>query len=765
MEQSLPSVLSLMQTNSEDKMSSTLPSNNQEPVSLHCVSGFLKGENDTLTNTVIIQSEFSQSYIPQTQVKMEYDQDASSLVDVNIIEMSPHSHGGATEEFLDLGLQVMKEVPDDVTTGLIPPVEMDDEFERNTLAFSDKPLNRRKKVAERSAASRKRKTTEINCDASIQGMKCSTEQLLSVVHRIVERNTAELLGTVGEEYESIASPDSESELSDSDGPECSSSADVTVGQEIVGAVGSTTDFEYSSAESCDEESKDHLSRQSNSESYWSKDPPPQSETRSSTSRSCPGHALGPSVVTPKDAWELFISENIIDEILRCTNLEGQRAASAKGKLWKEVTKEELKAFIGLTLLIGMEKSEDVPTQELFLDPLQNPLYKATMSGGRFEDIGRYLRFDDKRTRVERETSDTLAAFRYVWDLFLINCRERFIPSDCVTVGEQLVLFRGRCKFLQFKPGPPAKYGIKIFWMCDARVPYAIDAVIYIGRLPGEVNPAENTVLKLSSGLQETGLNITMGNYFTSVPLAEKLLERNLTMVGTLHHNNPDVPPVMWPSKLRALYSSEFGFCGNMSMVSYVPQLKKAKILLSTMHTSKALDKTSAKNKPEVIQYYNLTKGGVDSVDQMTRNYTCRRKTGRWPTLLWYNMLDVAVVNSYSIFIAQHPNFLSSGHSMQRLFMKELVKELVMPQMHRRCEETPKLPKTILEAMKICGVVKSWPGITSQLQEQSDLRKNRKRCSYCRATRDRKVSTTCSHCSAPVCKDHSGMLVICCQCMH
>jgi hypothetical protein len=64
-------------------------------------------------------------------------------------------------------------------------------------------------------------------------------------------------------------------------------------------------------------------------------------------------------------------------------------------------------------------------QELFVDPM----YKATRSVGRYEDICRYLRLDDKRNRVFREATNHLAAFRYVWDLFLENCRGRFIPSD------------------------------------------------------------------------------------------------------------------------------------------------------------------------------------------------------------------------------------------------------------------------------------------------------------------------------------------------
>ena len=101
----------------------------------------------------------------------------------------------------------------------------------------------------------------------------------------------------------------------------------------------------------------------------------------------------------------------------------------------------------------------------------------------------------------------MAAFRYVWDCFLANCKRVFIPSDCVTIDEQLVPFRGRCKFMQYMPSKPAKYGIKIFWMCDARVPYAIDGMIYTGRQPGEEvqrNLGANIVQQLSSGFRQTG---------------------------------------------------------------------------------------------------------------------------------------------------------------------------------------------------------------------------------------------------------------------
>lgn len=78
----------------------------------------------------------------------------------------------------------------------------------------------------------------------------------------------------------------------------------------------------------------------------------------------------------------------------------------------------------------------------------------------------------------------------------------------------------------------------------------------------------------------------MDNFFTSVPLAEKLLKNNLTIVGTLRQTSRQA------SKSRELHSSEFGFHGNMTMVSYVQKKGKAVVLLSTMHDDKAVDNNS-----------------------------------------------------------------------------------------------------------------------------------------------------------------------------
>ena len=62
-----------------------------------------------------------------------------------------------------------------------------------------------------------------------------------------------------------------------------------------------------------------------------------------------------------------------------------------------------------------------------------------------------------------------------------------------------------------------------------------------------------------------------------------------------------------------------------------------------------------KKTPQIILYYNKTKGGVDTVDQMMRNYFRKRMTWRWPTVLWRNVLDVATLSAFTIFKALQSN--------------------------------------------------------------------------------------------------------------
>ena len=149
----------------------------------------------------------------------------------------------------------------------------------------------------------------------------------------------------------------------------------------------------------------------------------------------------------------------------------------------------------------------------------NPMYMATMPVKRFEDIRPFLRFDNKRTREFCQQTDHMATFRYIWDLYISNCKRWYSPHECVTTDEQLAPFKVRYKFLQYIPTKPGKYGTKIFWLCDSITNYGFNGSVYIGRQAGEEvkrDLGSSIVHELCSPIQHSGRNVTANNFFTRV---------------------------------------------------------------------------------------------------------------------------------------------------------------------------------------------------------------------------------------------------------
>ena len=74
---------------------------------------------------------------------------------------------------------------------------------------------------------------------------------------------------------------------------------------------------------------------------------------------------------------------------------------------------------------------------------------------------------------------------------------------------------------------------------------SMEVFIYTSRQPGEKvkrNVGSSIVHEQCSPLQHSGRNVTADNFFTSVQLAESLLNKNLTLVGTLQQNKPAYTP-------------------------------------------------------------------------------------------------------------------------------------------------------------------------------------------------------------------------------
>ncbi|XP_055950804.1 piggyBac transposable element-derived protein 4-like [Argiope bruennichi] len=232
------------------------------------------------------------------------------------------------------------------------------------------------------------------------------------------------------------------------------------------------------------------------------------------------------------------------------------------------------------------KSQHTNVEQLWAsDGTGIQILRAAMSYKRFLFLHRCIQFDNIDTRAERRKSEKLAVIRSIWDSFVQNCLKSF-----VTIDEMLHPFRGRCSWIQYIPNKPAKYGIKIFTLCDAETFYCSNMEIYIGKQPPGLFTVENKPLDIGKRLvmpiENSNKNLTTDNWYTSFPLVDYLLGKKITFIGTK----------------------------NKTLVSYVPKKNKAVVLVSSLHDKAEIDGDSG--KPEVILDYNMTKGGVDTCDKM-----------------------------------------------------------------------------------------------------------------------------------------------------
>lgn len=75
----------------------------------------------------------------------------------------------------------------------------------------------------------------------------------------------------------------------------------------------------------------------------------------------------------------------------------------------------------------------------------------------------------------------------------------------------------------------------------------------------------------------------------------------------------------------------------MILVSFVSRKNKNVLLVSSMHINDAISQVT--KKPEIIDFYNMTKGAVDTCDQMIGVYSISRSTRRYPLKLFFHITD------------------------------------------------------------------------------------------------------------------------------
>ncbi|KAJ8941293.1 hypothetical protein NQ318_000593 [Aromia moschata] len=320
-------------------------------------------------------------------------------------------------------------------------------------------------------------------------------------------------------------------------------------------------------------------------SYWKKHAPKPKTVRTRRENlviRLPGPTLATKLLqSPAEIWNYFFDVYYRDStnkyIVSCQdNFSRVRDANLIGKY-----------AVFWTPLAGVTHANRLNTEDLWRrDGYGVEILHLTMSLQRFRFLVRVLRFDDKDTRLERMKTNKLAPIRTVFESFVANCQTGYYLSAFITVDEILAGFRGRCSFRQYIPSKPNKYGLKILVLCDAKMFYTSKLEVYIGSQPDGPfkisNSPKDVVLRLCEHVFASCRNVTMHNWFTSIPLVETLLhEYKLTVIGTVRKKQTRMEfskPTNRPAR-----TSMFGFTNDQTIVSYIPKKGKNVILVSSFH--------------------------------------------------------------------------------------------------------------------------------------------------------------------------------------
>lgn len=387
------------------------------------------------------------------------------------------------------------------------------------------------------------------------------------------------------------------------------------------------------------------------------------------------------------AFFLIINKNIINYIRKCTEME---ASTILGKEWV-LSEEKFYSFLAILYGRGAYEAKNLKLSYLWSKKWGPEFFRKTMSRKDFTDILKFIRFDMKNERSKRLKSDKFALISNVWNPFIKNCQNCYAPGQNITIDEQLFPTKARCKFTQYMPNKPSKFGIKFWIATDLTSKYTINAFPYSGKnenKPASISLGEFVALKLIEPFTGCGRNVTTDNFFTSKSLASKLLEKNTTLVGTIRSNKKELPKSA-KQKVDNLpkFSSLFYKSNICTLTVYKAKKNKKVLLLSSKHTSQKIEQTR-KKLPETISFYNHTKYGVDIMDQMAKKYTVKSGSQRWPLQVFFNILDIAGINSWIIykeltgtnitrkdFLFQLAEELSTGY--QESFEQENLNELLM----------------------------------------------------------------------------------------
>ena len=311
---------------------------------------------------------------------------------------------------------------------------------------------------------------------------------------------------------------------------------------------------------------------------------------------------------------------------------------------------------------------------------------------RFKVLMKCLHLNDNTAMPARGQPgyDKLFELRPLLEEINKNSLAMYDPHREVSIDEAMVLFKGHSLFKQYMPQKPIKRDFKLWLRCDPHNGFMSQCEVYSGKDPNgsvETQLGAKVVKSLSKELEGKGYFLFFDNFFSSVSLAEEVLDKSFHCIATTRPNRRN-----WPREFKNMAGlnkemSRGDFktaqCGKVQCIVWKDN--RCVSLINTITDPQATTTIMRRNKdgtrvaipcPEAVKLYNTYMGGVDLADQRRKTYSCSRKSNKWWHRLFFFLLDASVVNSYII--------ASETANIQNRSLKEFILELVEELLSQHC---------------------------------------------------------------------------------
>lgn len=199
------------------------------------------------------------------------------------------------------------------------------------------------------------------------------------------------------------------------------------------------------------------------------------------------YEVGPTVAlptSPMGIFQLFFTLDILQYIVQQTNQYARECMGQEAyQSWQPVSVEELKAFMGFMILMGI-----VNLPSLYDYWRKDRVYRyspvaSRISRSRFLDLSRYLHFADNSSIPPPGTPgyNKLGKIEPIINRLVERFKIMYNHHRDVAVDEAMIPFKGRSTMKQYMPMKPTQRGFKVLVLADSHTGYISRLQVYTGK--------------------------------------------------------------------------------------------------------------------------------------------------------------------------------------------------------------------------------------------------------------------------------------------